>query len=515
VTLRRRILVGVLVLVAAGLLVADVATATALRTYLVQRVDHQLLGAHQAILRRLTAVANGSSTEGGARPAPAGQSGRDLGPSEFFVEILDPAGTPVLSLPATLRTERDPPPRITPALLHRALGGNPAVVGPVTEPAATGSTSYRVLLSRAPSSSAAPAPEVIVAAVSLRELATTFRRLVLVEGAVSLAVLVGIAALALWVVRLGLQPLDEMANTAGEIAAGNLSRRVEAGHAADEVGRLADALNTMLAKIEAAFTERAESEDRLRRFVADASHELRTPLTSIRGYAELFRHGAAQGEQLVPLMRNIEDQAARMGLLVDDLLLLARLDQHRPLEHEPVQLVALAAAAVADAHATEPQRPIRLDSDRDPVVVGDAHRIRQLIDNLLANTRAHTPAGAPVVVGVGVDEDWAQAVLSVRDAGPGMGQEVADRVFERFYRADPSRARDRGGSGLGLSIVQAVAEAHGGHATVTSAPGEGTTVTVTLPLTSRVPLTTNSQGGVRGLPAPHGGMTDRSGPHSS
>ena len=476
-TLRRRILLGVLVLVAAGLLIADAATAATLRSFLLERVDRQVLGARQAIVRRVSSSSanpvSGPSSAAGA--APAGFGGRELGPSEFFVEILDPNGKPLLSLPATLRAEHDPPPRISHALIQRASAPNTSHVGPITVGAETGSTRYRVVLSHSPGSS-----EIVVAAVSLRELDTTFGRLVLVEAGVGLAVLAGIAILALWVVRLGFRPLHDMAVTAGDISAGDLSRRVPESNAGDEVGQLAAALNAMLTQIEAAFTERADSEDRLRRFVADASHELRTPLTSIRGYAELYRHGAAEGGDLQPLMRSIEEQAARMGVLVDDLLLLARLDQHRPLERRPVQLVALATDAVADAHAADPSRPLQLHAKDDPVVAGDPHRLRQVLDNLLANASVHTPPDTPVVVEISARSN--QAVMTVRDEGPGMSEEVANRVFERFYRADPSRARDRGGSGLGLSIVRAVVEAHGGQATVRSVLGEGTTVTVTLPL---------------------------------
>ena len=239
----------------------------------------------------------------------------------------------------------------------------------------------------------------------------------------------------------------------------------------------------MLGRIEDAFGERQRAEDQLRRFVADASHELRTPLTSIRGYAELFRAGAAERpEDLAMAMRRIEQEAARMGVLVDDLLLLARLDEGRPLRQEPVDLRALAADAVADARAAEPERPLQLDVNGPVLVTGDDARLRQVLSNLLANVRTHTPVDAPASV-------WVRAVdgearVEVRDSGPGLDPTDAEQAFERFFRADASRHRSSGGSGLGLAIVQAVTEAHGGHAGVESAPGEGATFWVELPVYS-------------------------------
>ncbi|MFC6929222.1 sensor histidine kinase [Actinomadura yumaensis] len=236
----------------------------------------------------------------------------------------------------------------------------------------------------------------------------------------------------------------------------------------------------MLAQIEAAFREREASENRLRRFIADASHELRTPVATMRGYAELFRRGAADRPgDLAKAMRRIESEAERMGLLVDEMLLLARLDQGRPLERRPVDLAVLAADAVADAGAVEPGRPLTLDAAEPVIVSGDAERLRQVLANLLANVRRHTPAGTPAAVRAALDGD--RAVIEVADQGPGLTEEQRAKVFERFYRADAARSRDHGGAGLGLSIVAAVAQAHGGTATVRSAPGEGAVFTVTLP----------------------------------
>jgi two-component system, OmpR family, sensor kinase len=286
-------------------------------------------------------------------------------------------------------------------------------------------------------------------------------------------------------------PIDEMAATANAIAEGDLSRRVEVGPDNTEVGRLGLALNGMLHQIEGAFAQRQQSENRLRQFVADASHELRTPLTSIRGYTELYRAGVIPaGPELDDAMRRIEGEAGRMGDLVEDLLLLARLDQGRPLEAAPVDLAALARDAVADARAVEPDRPIAIDTPDSPVVVsGDERHLRQLLGNLLANVRAHTPPGSPV--DVRVRSGAGRALLEVVDQGPGIPPELADRVFERFYRGDPARVRDGAGAGLGLSIVAAVAESHHGQAWVEPEPGGGSRFRVELPMPQ---FTANSQG---------------------
>jgi two-component system OmpR family sensor kinase len=298
---------------------------------------------------------------------------------------------------------------------------------------------------------------------------------------VTLLVIGSVGALAWWVVRLGLRPLEEIGETASHIAAGDLTRRVERAEPRTEVGRLGLALNAMLSRIEEAFAERKASEERLRRFLADASHELRTPLTSIRGYAELFRRGAdSRPEDLAKSMDRIEQESARMGLLVDDLLLLARLDQGRPIERDHVDLAALAADAVTDARAIDPNRDITLEAPPSAALEGDEVRLRQVTANLLSNALMHTPPGTPIEVRVAVD--GTHATLEVADHGPGLHPDDVARVFERFYRSDPSRTRESGGAGLGLSIVKAIAEAHGGSVEVVTAPGQGATFKVALPL---------------------------------
>jgi two-component system OmpR family sensor kinase len=301
-------------------------------------------------------------------------------------------------------------------------------------------------------------------------------------------VVAGACAVLGWLaIRKAFAPLTGVERTAAAIAAGDLSRRVPAYPPTTEVGRLTSALNGMLAQIEAAFRSRQASENRTRRFAADASHELRTPLAAIRGYAELYRQGAVrEPDDVARTMGRIEDEARRMGGLVEDLLLLARLDQQRPSRTDPVDLAVLAGDAVHDARGLAPDRTVRLvglrpDGGPEPsVVTGDENRLRQVVANLLANAVRHTPAGSPIEVAVG--RDGTTAVLEVRDHGLGIPPDHAEKVFERFYRVDSSRARGQGGgSGLGLSIVAAVVSAHGGRVGVAPTPGGGATFRVELP----------------------------------
>jgi two-component system OmpR family sensor kinase len=283
-----------------------------------------------------------------------------------------------------------------------------------------------------------------------------------------------------------LRPLDRIAQTAGAIAAGDLSRRVTPATERTEVGRLGLALNAMLAQIERAFREREASESRLRQFLADASHELRTPLAAIRGYAELFRLGAANDpEQAASSMQHIEDEAKRMGDLVENLLMLARLDQLPETAREPVEISRLVADVAEEARVTAPDRQIHLEVEQPTTVMGDSAQLRQVISNLVRNALVHTPAGTPVDLRVAKEEN--EAVLEVRDHGKGLPAEDSNVLFERFWRADPGRGRGAAGAGLGLSIVRAVVEAHGGSVTAANAPGGGALFTVRLPLSAQAP----------------------------
>jgi two-component system OmpR family sensor kinase len=355
-----------------------------------------------------------------------------------------------------------------------SIDGGDRVVN-LTVPAKTGGQRYRVRAAIERGTN-----RVLIIATPLSGVDSTLHRLLLIEGLVTLFVLAAIAGLGLWLVKLSLRPLDAIGLTAASIAGGDLTQRVERADPHTEVGRLGVALNSMLAQIESAFNARTASEQRLRRFVADASHELRTPLAAIRAYAELFTRGAdRRPDDLARSMSGITAQSERMTLLVDDLLLLARLDEGRPLELEPVELEHVVGEAVETAKTVDPGRPIDLMVDH-AVVLGDRERLRQIVDNLLSNARAHTPPATPV--SVSVTRMNGDAVIEVSDEGPGLNSEQVDHLFERFYRADPSRARANGGVGLGLSIVAAVAHAHGGRVSASSEPGAGARFSITLPL---------------------------------
>ena len=322
--------------------------------------------------------------------------------------------------------------------------------------------------------------DIAVVAVPLTEVDRTLNQLVLVEGLVIVGVLLVLAAVGWIVVRNSLLPLDRIGHTAGRIAGGDLSHRVEVTDERTEVGRVGVALNRMLDRLEDAFTERRASEDRLRQFIADASHELRTPLASIRGYAELHRMGAARSDEDVEkAMRRIEDEAARMGVLVEDLLTLARLDEVADAPHAQVDLAPLARDTVADAHATAPGRPIAVHADGPALVLGDAHQLRQVLGNLVRNALVHTPADSPVEVNVGREDG--EVRLEVRDHGPGLPTDDPNALFERFWRAEGGRERGKSGAGLGLAIVAGIVGAHGGRVSAANADGGGAAFVVTLP----------------------------------
>lgn len=322
---------------------------------------------------------------------------------------------------------------------------------------------------------------VLVLALPIDSVDQAVSRLVAVQVLGAAAILAALGLVAWWVIHLGVRPLAQMTEVARSIADGDLSRRVPDTDPETEAGQLGGALNQMLEQIEEAFAERDRVEERLRQFVTDASHELRTPVATVRGYAELYRSGGLrQSGELDDAMRRTEQESLRMGGLVDDLLQLARLDQKRPLDLAPVDLVSLVEDAANDARAVAPDRSITVRSNGVVVVDGDDARLRQVLANLIGNALVHTPPSSPIEVLAA--REGASGVLSVRDEGPGMPADVVARAFERFYRADPARSRHQGGSGLGLSIVQAVVEAHRGRVRLESAAEKGTTVRVELPL---------------------------------
>ena len=493
--LRVKLVAVMLLLVAVALAATGLAATAALRGYLVDRVDQQLLQVSPDIERRVERNTPLVDRDGPGRvPLPgqlyvrlAGTDGRTVDEAMIGVDADDTA-TPRL-------------PTITLADAERRDGRPFSATSPdghlwraVALPLDNGSQS-------------------IVIALGAHDVQSTVGRLVAIELVLGALALVLLGLVAYVVVRRSLRPLVEVEHTAAAIAAGDLSRRVPERDTRTEVGRLGRALNGMLAQIEQAFRAREASEsaaraseDRMRRFVADASHELRTPLTSIRGFAELYRQGAAaRPEDVARAMRRVEDEAARMGLLVDDLLLLARLDQQRPLQREPVDLLAIATDVVHDAGVLASDREVTLevaDGTQPPVVLGDEARLRQVVGNLVSNALTHTPAGTTVRVRLGTSADGGSALLAVQDHGPGLSEEDAARVFERFYRSDKSRTRSAGGTGLGLSIVAALVAAHGGSVAVDTAPGEGATFEVRLPLHRTQGLTGSSQ--VHGASLAHG-----------
>ena len=473
-TLRVRLTLTLVALVVIGLVASDIATYTALRSFLVRRVDQQLRSASFPVAKLLLAP---DFSSGELHTDPEGTA---FLPPGTWAALYDASGTQVRHVTITFGGTSPTPPAITPGI----AGSNDTTAAPFTVASEDGSgAGYRAIAVRLDDGS------VVVVAVPLADVAQTLRRLVVVAGLVTLGVLAAMGFLSWVTVRRELRPLRRIEETAGAIAAGDLSRRVEQTDPRTEVGRLGAALNVMLGRIEHSMEEQRASEEALRRFLADASHELRTPLTSIRGYAELFRRGAEDDPADTAVsMRRIEQESARMGSLVDDLLFLARSGQGRPIAHEALDLARVAADAVQDARAVDPGREMTLDAPEALVVVGDEGRLRQVLANLLSNALGHTPPRTPIAVRVRTDEGSAE--LEVSDHGPGLESEEAAHVFEPFFRADPARGRVRSdeangngqGTGLGLSIVAAIAAAHGGGAEVTSTPGEGATFTVRLPL---------------------------------
>lgn len=483
----------------AALVVADVVTYTELRSFLYGQIDQALEMSHIPVESSI------SGRDAGPAPGSAGPRPNQLFCPEFegmqvntqglgggtVIEVRTRSNTTVYrcGLPMPGQTQ------VTYPALPKSITGFSASAADFgestvyfTASALSGSSSFRVrasILREGP----ADGSELIVA-VPLGSTAGTLHRLFLLEVSVTAAALLGALLLGLWLVHVSLRPLRRVEQTAGAIAGGNITERVPGDQARTEVGRLARALNVMLERIQGAFAQRdrteAElraSEERMRRFVADASHELRTPLSAVSAYAELFGRGASRRpEDLARVMGGITGETARMGQLVDDLLLLARLDEGRPLERQQVELVELAAQSVETASTVAPSWPVRLEASAPVEVKGDRARLRQVLDNLLSNVRAHTPEGTRTAVEV---SQWGgEAVVRVSDNGPGITDEQLSQVFERFFRADPSRSRSHGGAGLGLSIVASIVRAHGGEVDASHNDGGGATFTIRIPVSA-------------------------------
>ena len=464
-SLRGRLLIGIISLVVVGLLVSDVVTYITLQNSLVARIDDQLK-ARSTVDTAVSVISNQCTRRG---PTTA----TDF-PAGTIAELLGRDGSVVIACGFQLGGTASG----APVLPKSMAGAGPDVpVAPVTVEGTGGVSKYRLTYWTENSF----AGQFVVFAIPLTSVQSTLATLLLNETFIGLSVVLATALLALLIIQFGLRPLRRMGAVAADIAAGDLSRRVEPATRNTEIGRLGLALNGMLTQIESAFSERTESNKRLRRFIADASHELRTPLTSIRGYSEMLRRGAAESPADADLARRrIEEESVRMSVLVDDMLLIARLDQGRPLEKKPVNLQAIAGDAADDARAVAPQREITLSANGPVVVEGDDTRLRQVVGNLVRNALVHTPQQSAIEIAVSTVDGVGR--ISVADHGPGLSSEEIVRIFEPFYRADPSRSRDSGGAGLGLSIVNAVVSAHGGQVNVKETSGGGVTFEVELPL---------------------------------
>jgi two-component system OmpR family sensor kinase len=471
-SLRNRLTVGVLVLSAIGFIGAGVGAQALLRNYLIHQVDEQLLSVVGGTATRLDQAGIAQDEKDDPATATTTRAATPLNrvPTTISVTVLDPFGNLVGGIGGDLNSNQ-----IT-EYVKGLLPGQVAAFGSKPFTLDAPGADFRVATTVLPSSLGS-----VIVAQSLNEFDKTTHQIGVVFLLIGGLVLLFIAFASRQVIKLSMKPLEKIEATAEKIAAGDLSARLDNFEPNTEVGRLSTSLNTMLSRIEESFSARTKSEEKLRRFVADASHELRTPLTSIRGFAELHRQGAVpDGEKTRELMARIEKESMRMGYLVEDLLMLARMDQSRELVIADVDLSNLVKEAVSSALAAGPEHPISLDIAHDVRTQGDADKIYQVVTNLLANARAHTPVGTAIHVATYSAEDG--SYITVADEGPGLSPEDQSHIFERFYRVDSSRQRSSSdGSGLGLSIVDEVMKAHNGTVSVASEPGNGATFTLHFP----------------------------------
>ena len=476
-SLLNRLTLGVVLLSAMGFLASDVAAQTLMRSYLTQQMDSELLS-----------VAGGSfprvERAGIAREARESQSDDDEEdqpnvplqrvPTSISLTLIGPAGIVLGQIGGDLNSTEITSylQSITPEQVAERANKPFTIEAPKSD--------FRVIAQRLPTGLGT-----VVVAQSFEDIDRTLLRLQGLFILIGLVMILFIALASRKVITVGLRPLATVEATAERIAEGDLTARLPDIKPNTEVGRLVNTLNMMLGRIEESFAARVDSESKLRRFVADASHELRTPITAIRGFAELHRQGAVTGEEKTKeLIGRIENESKRMGSLVEDLLLLARLDQSREMKAEPVNLSKLVSDAVESARAAGPSHLVNFsNSDEEIYALGDNDRIHQVVANLLANARTHTPAGTKIDVSVIQSEDGVR--IRIADKGPGLSEKDQSRIFERFYRADASRVRTDGeGTGLGLSIVDAVMRAHAGQVSVESELGKGAAFTLFFPLSA-------------------------------
>ena len=491
-SLRLRLLVGLAALVLGGLLVFGAGTYLSLDHFLRGRLDQQLTTAAQSIAQSQRPQGDGLHRDGGlpsggststtlpVEPGGGGPTAPDnvddnlihnlVGP-DLYVAVLDADGATVHTTPARTSTGAGAP-ELSPAVRTGSLPATGAKV--IDTSAAQGGSAERVAVAALPDGGR------VVVAGTLRPVTQTLHRLLLIEAAAGATVILVTLGLGVALARMATKPLEDIAEAADAISAGDLDRRLTITDPRTEAGRVGTAFNAMLSDIQQAFARRDATEGRLRRFVADASHELSTPLTSIRGYAELFHRGLAdRPDDLATAMGRIEAESIRMSRLVDDLLLLAKLDSGRPIETQPVDLAAVVNDAAGDLRVVAPDWPVTVDVPDTLLVLGDEDRLRQVVANLTSNAHRYTPPGTAITLRARADGD--RGVIEVADQGPGLDAEQAAKVFERFYRVDAARSRAAGGSGLGLAIVASLTESMGGEATVDTAPGRGTTFRISIP----------------------------------
>ena len=477
-SLRNRLVLGVVILSTLGFTASGLVAQKQIESFLIHQIDDQLINVASGSLPRVSLAGIVNDDEYQERRGrqerdddDVPQTPLDRVPTSISLTLLNATGEIVGGIGGDLNSVsvRDYIGGYSPADVAK-FQGRPFTIE------ATGEN-FRVLALPLPSGLGS-----VTIAQSLNDVDRTLSRLQWLFFFIGLVIVSLIALASRTMIKVGLKPLSEVENTAERIADGDLSARLPEAKPTTEVGRLTTSLNTMLSRIEESFALRKASEDKLRRFVADASHELRTPLTAIRGFAELHRQGAVVGEdETKQLLARIEGESIRMGSLVEDLLLLARLDQSREIEALPVDIAAVTRDAVASAQAASPSHPISLTADVSELyILGDKNRIHQVVANLLANAKTHTPDGTKITVSITRSEDGVR--ISVIDNGPGLSEDDQKRIFERFYRADSSRVRvDGEGSGLGLSIVDAVMQAHGGNVSVSSELGKGATFILFFP----------------------------------
>lgn len=486
IPLRVRLVAITSLVLVVGLTVAGVASVTFLERDLMSRLDDQLTSQSMVVAQRVGEEYDQAQAGITVGPFFPNNTGGQQLPSDYYVQISASNGE-VLYSKKDSRGADNPVPVLPVITIDQLRAGS--VEQPYTVPSADGSQRWRVVaLTRSSDSTIA---QVALPMTSVDSTVEQLRLLLISSAAI--VVVIG-SAIGYFAVRRSLRPLHDVEKTAKAIAEGDLSQRVPELPTTTEVGQVSAALNTMLTQIEVSFDAQRASEERMRRFVADASHELRTPLASVRGFGELYRMGAIPPDEVGGSMKRIEDEAIRMGSLVEDLLALARLDEKRPMKREPVDLTVLAADAAQDAHALAPDRAVKVvrvspaaasagePHDQLPVfTLGDERSLRQVVSNLVGNAVNHTPAGTPIEILVGSDA-VGQVVLAVRDHGPGIDPSEARRIFERFYRTDSSRVRGAGGgSGLGLAIATAIATAHDGVIEVSETTGGGATMSLRLP----------------------------------